>query len=148
MKYRVKLLMVGVLMSIGALSLADQPAIRNDAALALSILKNLEVNTFRNSFRPGGYPPGTTVDQTPYHVYEQAEDSPDTYNAVDAQRSWVYSVRVMKQDSTGITICFIDDSMQGSYLTAAALRVRKNRLGHYVVVKTLPSTSACRITRG
>ncbi|QZI70523.1 hypothetical protein K5F93_30035 [Pseudomonas protegens] len=36
----------------------------------------------------------------------------------------------------------------GSYLAASPLRVEKNRAGHYVVVKELPKTPACRITRG
>ncbi|QTT91586.1 hypothetical protein [Pseudomonas chlororaphis] len=148
MKRAVRLLIAGVLMSVGGVSLADLAAGGNDEALALSILKHLEVNGFRNSLRPGHYPDGTTLGQTPYRVYEKAAGAEGTYSAVDVERSWTYSVRVMEQGKQGIAICFVDQNLRGSYLSASPLLVEKNRAGHYVVVKELPQTPACSITRG
>ncbi|MFJ7145071.1 hypothetical protein [Pseudomonas protegens] len=148
MNSAVRLLLAGALMSVGSLSLADSVAADSDEALALSILKHLEVNGFRNSLRPRHYPDGTTLGQTPYRVYEKAADTEGSYSAVDEEQSWIYSVRVMERGKQGIAICFVDQNLHGSYLFASPLLVEKNRAGHYVVVKELPTTPACRITRG
>ncbi|KAA5845330.1 pesticin immunity protein [Pseudomonas chlororaphis] len=148
MKSAVRLLIAGALMSVGGVSLADSTAGGNDGALALNILKNLEVNTFRNSLRPAHYPDGTTLGQTPYRVYEKDTKREGAYSAVDADRSWIYSVRVMERGDKAITICFVDHNLRGSYLFASPLLVETNRAGHYVVVKELPKTPACGITRG
>ncbi|WP_414159126.1 hypothetical protein ACMGG8_02635 [Pseudomonas sp. BNK-45] len=148
MNSAVRRLIAVALMSVGGLSLADPVAQGRDEALALSILKHLEVNGFRNSLRPRHYPDGTTLGQTPYRIYEKAAGAEGTYNATDEEQSWVYSVRVMEQGKQGIAICFVDQNLHGSYLAASPLRVEKNRAGHYVVVKELPTTPACRITRG
>lgn len=148
MRSAVRRLIAVALMSVGSVSLADSVAQGSDEALALSILKHLEVNGFRNSLRPRHYPDGTTLGQTPYRIYEKAAGAEGTYSAVDEEQSWVYSVRVMEQGKQGIAICFVDQSLRGSYLAASPLRVEKNRAGHYVVVKELPITPACRITRG
>ncbi|MCO7573491.1 hypothetical protein NJH78_26220 [Pseudomonas chlororaphis] len=136
------------LMSVGSVSLADSVVEGGDEALALSILKHLEVNGFRNSLRPRHYPDGTTLGQTPYRIYEKAADADGTYSATDEEQSWVYSVSVMEQGKQGIIICFVNQNLHGSYLAASLLLVEKNRAGHYVVVKELPTTPACRITRG
>lgn len=136
------------LMSVGGLSLADSVAEGRDEALALSILKHLEVNGFRNFLRLRHYPAGTTLGQTPYRIYEKVADAEGTYSAVDEERSWIYSVEVMEQGNQGITISFVDQNLRGSYLFASPLRVEKNRAGHYVAVKELPKTPACSITRG
>lgn len=136
------------LMSVGSVSLADSVAQGRNEALALSILKHLEVNGFRNSLRPRHYPDGTTLGQTPYRIYEKAADAEGGYSAMDEEQSWVYSVRVMERGKQGITICFVDQNLRGSYLAASLLLVEKNRAGHYVVIKELPTTPACRITRG
>lgn len=67
---------------------------------------------------------------------------------MDDERSWVYSVNVMKSGPKGVTICFVDDSLQGTYLAAVSLLVKKKPNSHYVVIKTLPETPACSITKG
>ncbi|MCO7614498.1 hypothetical protein NJH83_30120 [Pseudomonas chlororaphis] len=136
------------LMSVGSVSLADSVVEVRDEALALSILKHLEVNGFRNSLRPKHYPDGTTLGQTPYRIYEKDAGAKGGYSAMDEEQSWVYSVSVMARGKQGITICFVDQNLHGSYLAASLLLVEKNRAGHYVVIKKLPTTPACSITRG
>ncbi|RON38284.1 pesticin immunity protein [Pseudomonas frederiksbergensis] len=128
-------------MSISSVSVAS-----NEEALALSILKNLEVNTFHNSFRPGHYPEGTTVGQTAYHIYKEVEGKQGVYSATDKENSWVYSLRVMGESDKGVTVCFVDHNLNGSYLAASPLLVRKNKAGHYAVVKELPTAPSCEIT--
>jgi hypothetical protein len=143
-----KLWVVGALMTIGVASMATSAERGNEDTLALSILKNLEVTTFNNSLRPRHYPEGTTIDQTPFHVYEKVAGRKGVYSATDKEGSWIYSVRVMKQINKDVAICFTDQSLQGSYLAASPLLVRKNRNGHYAVVKELADTSLCEITKG
>lgn len=147
MKRAVTLWIAGVLLGVGGVSLADPVAAGSDEALALSILKHLEVNGFRNSLRPRHYPDGTTLGQTPYRIYEK-DAAEGTYSAMDEEQSWVYSVSVMEQGKQGIVICFVDQNLRGTYFAASPLRVKKNPAGHYVVVKELPKTPACEITRG
>ncbi|MHC8290191.1 hypothetical protein ACYZUD_25920 [Pseudomonas sp. XS1P51] len=142
-----RLLIIGALVSISFVSVADSAEPDNEDALALSILKNLEVNTFSNSFRPAHYPDGTTISQTPYHVYDEVAGRKGVYSATDKERSWIYSVRVMKKSNKDVAICFIDHSLQGSYLTASPLLVRENRVGHYAVIKELSATPLCGITK-
>ncbi|MCE4056111.1 hypothetical protein [Pseudomonas sp. Au-Pse12] len=148
MNSALRLVIAGALMSVGSVSLAGSVAGGSDEALALSILKHLEVNGFRNSLRPKHYPDGTTLGQTPYRVYEKDAGAEGGYSAMDEEQSWIYSVRVMARGSQGTTICFVDQNLHGSYLFASSLLVKKNRAGHYVVVKELPTTPACTITRG
>lgn len=147
MKEWMKLFGIGALLVFSGVCLAAKPSDKQDA-LALEILEHLEVNTFLNSLRQRHYPEGTTLGQTPYRIFSKEAGSEATYSAVDEEKSWVYSVRVMKSGPQGITICFVDDSLQGTYLTAVALLVRKKPDNHYVVIKTLPETPACAITRG
>lgn len=138
---------LGALLAVSGICLAANPPDKH-GALALEILEHLEVNTFRNSFRPRHHPQGTTLGQTPYRIFTKEEGSEATYSATDEEQSWVYSVTVMKAGPQGVTVCFVDQSLQGTYLTAAALLVRKKPNNHYVVVKMLPETPACAITRG
>lgn len=147
MKGWLKLFGIGALLALSGICQAAKPSDKQDA-LALEILEHLEVNTFRNSFRPRHYPQGTTLGQTPYRIFTKEEGFEATYSAIDEEQSWVYSVRVMKTGPKGITVCFVDHSLQGTYLTAAALLVRKKPNNHYVVIKMLPETPECAITRG
>lgn len=58
------------------------------ASLALDILRNLEVDTFPNSFRPKGYPEGTTVGETPFQHFIKTTDAEDGYSATDDEKTW------------------------------------------------------------
>ena len=152
MQHVKKWLAVGAVVGLGTLAVAGQSVAGSQQeghseVLALSILKNLEVNTFNNSLRPKHYPDGTILGQTPWNVYQELEGQKGAYSATDEERSWVYSVRVMSKSSEGVSICFIDQSLQGSYLSASPLRVKKNSSGHYVVTQKLPAVAACTIAR-
>lgn len=147
MKGWMKLFGFGALLALSGICQAAKPSEKHDA-LALEILEHLEVNTFRNSFRPRHYPQGTTIGQTPYRIFAKEEGFEATYSAIDEEQSWVYSVTVMKAGPQGVTVCFVDHSLQGTYLTASALLVRKKPNNHYVVIKMLPETPECAITRG
>lgn len=147
MKGLVKLFGIGALFAFSGVCLAAKLP-DNHRPLALEILEHLEVNTFLNSLRSRHYPEGTTLGQTPYRIFKKQEDSEATYSAMDEERSWVYSVNVMKSGPEGVTICFVDDSLQGTYLAAVSLLVKKKPNSHYVVIKTLPETPACSITKG
>ncbi|WP_460417513.1 hypothetical protein [Pseudomonas sp. microsymbiont 2] len=138
----------GVLWLISGAALAGNPGQAPVDKLALSILQDLEVNSFENSLRPAHYPPGTTLGQTPYRVYEKVAASTGAYLARDAQGSWLYSVRVLEAGEDRATICFVDQNPQGGYLAASRLQVRRNLAGHYVVVRSLPAAPACVVSRG
>lgn len=137
-----KILTFGVLLSTAMFSVGSNAAGKS-SDLALEILRNLEVNTFHNSFRPQHYPEGTTVSQTRHHQFEKVAGAHDEYSATDEEKTWYYSLRVMRQSAEGVQVCFFDQSLQGSYRASSALWVRKGKSGHYRVVKELPATSAC-----
>lgn len=153
MRRGIQWLMVGAITSLGGLAWAGQSVAQGQETghsepLALSILKNLEVNTFRNSLRPQHYPDGTTLGQVSSQVYEKVEGHEDAYSVTNKEKSWVYSVRVMGRNKEGVRICFTDQNLQGSYLFAKPLQLEKKRTGHYVVIRELAETPACEITRG
>jgi hypothetical protein len=115
--------------------------------LALEILRQLEIDSFANSLRPAHYPTGTTLEQTPYHIFEAAAEMAATYQARDIESSWLYSVTVLESRPAGVVICFVDRSLQGSYLASARLLVAKTSAGHYAALRTLPDKPACMLSR-
>ncbi|MEW9680892.1 hypothetical protein [Pseudomonas sp. TE50-2] len=137
-----------VLWIFSSMALAGSSSAEALDKLALSILQNLEVNSFDNSLRPAHYPKGTTLDQTPYRIYERASGSPGAYLARDTEGSWLYGVTVLVVSDDSTTVCFVDQNLQGSYLAASHLQVRRNQSGHYVVINTLPASPACTVSKG
>lgn len=147
MNRMIKLLGLAALCCTAGTVLADEQKGSHADALALDIIRHLEVNTFPNSLRPRHLAPGTTLGQTPYHLVEKAPENA-RYRATDEEKSWIYSVRVLKTAAEGVSICFGDRSLEGTYNATAHLLVKQQPNHHYVVIKELPDSAECSTTRG
>lgn len=147
MKGILSLLGLVALLSTGKIALAATLAPDRDA-LAQDILANLEVNTFRNSLHPVHFPEGTTLGKTPFHIAKKVEGDRSTWQAIDEERTWIYSVTVIQSDQAGVTICFGDHSLVGTYRASSPLLVKKNSSGNYVVLRELPDIPVCVRPKG
>lgn len=115
--------------------------------LSVDMLKRLEVNTFRNSFRARDYPDGTTVEQTPYNIFSTENGSPNIANATDKNETWIYSLEVIDGAGLETTVCFVDQNLHGTYFAATELLLKKNSKGNYIVVREVGASERCSISK-
>jgi len=88
-------------------------------------------------------PEGTTLCETPFHIVEKFKADNATWDEIDEERTWIDSVTVIQSDQEGVTICFGDHSLVGSYRASSLLLVKKNTSGNYVVLRELPDIPGC-----
>ena len=147
MKVLMRLIPIGILALMPFLTLANGREHGKPDERTLNTLKHLDTNSFNSSLKPKKFKPDTVLDQTPFNVYEKTKSLKHAVSATDDERSRVYTVALLETQKDGATVCFIDNSLQGTYLSAPALRLQKNTAGHYMAAKQLPRSTTRDITR-
>ncbi|MFJ5319631.1 bacteriocin immunity protein [Pectobacterium versatile] len=91
---------------------------------ALTVLKHLDVTTFRSSFGPRHFPKGTLLKDTSDYVFSQEKDWAD---ATEKDGSWTYSLRIISENEKEIIACFVDDAHIGSYFSRKPFLINKTK---------------------
>ncbi|WP_224653593.1 bacteriocin immunity protein [Pectobacterium versatile] len=91
---------------------------------ALTVLKHLDVTTFRSSFGPRHFPKGTLLKDTSDYVFSQENDWAE---ATEKDGSWTYSLRIISENEKEIIACFVDDAHIGSYFSRKPFLIKKTK---------------------
>lgn len=90
----------------------------------LTVLKHLDVTTFRSSFGPRHFPKGTLLKDTSDYVFSQENDWAE---ATEKDGSWTYSLRIISENEKEIIACFVDDAHIGSYFSRKPFLIKKTK---------------------
>ncbi|MEQ9919455.1 bacteriocin immunity protein [Pectobacterium brasiliense] len=111
---------------------------------ALTLLKHLDVTTFRSSFGPRHFPKGTLLKDTSDYVFSQEKDWAE---ATEKDGSWTYSLRIISENEKEITVCFVDDAHVGSYFSMNPFLIKKTKnTQSYSMTKLEPGTGGCALS--
>ncbi|MFJ5472157.1 bacteriocin immunity protein [Pectobacterium carotovorum] len=111
---------------------------------ALTVLKHLDVTTFRSSFGPRHFPKGTQLKDTSDYVFSQENDWAE---ATEKDGSWTYSLRIISENEKEITVCFVDDAHAGSYFSMNPFLIKKTKnTQSYSMTKLEPGTGGCALS--
>ena len=139
-KHLVKL--YGSILLLGTSSLA----VANED-IALTILKNIDVTSFRNSLGPKHLATGTKLSQTEFNIFTTQQDNKDTYYATDKNKNFEYSVRILTTSKNETFICFGDHALKGTGNIETALTVQINSDGAYIAKPTTRHQGDCEISQ-
>ncbi|MBA5238296.1 bacteriocin immunity protein [Pectobacterium aroidearum] len=91
---------------------------------ALTLLKHLDVTTFRSSFGPKHFPKGTLLKNTGDYEFSQEKGRAD---ATEKDGSWIYSLTIISENEKEIIACFVDDAQIGSYFSTSPFLIKKTK---------------------
>ncbi|QRN33386.1 bacteriocin immunity protein [Pectobacterium brasiliense] len=110
---------------------------------ALTLLKHLDVTTFRSSFGPKHFPKGTLLKDTGDYVFSQEKDRAE---ATDTDGSWTYSLRIISENEKEIIACFVDDANIGSYFSTSPFLIKKTENAQsYSVIELEHDVEGCEL---
>ncbi|GKW09576.1 MULTISPECIES: bacteriocin immunity protein [Pectobacterium] len=110
---------------------------------ALTVLKHLDVTTFRSSFGPKHFPKGTLLKDTGDYVFSQENDWAD---AARKDGSWTYSLRIISENEKEIIVCFVDDAHIGSYFSRKPFLIKKTKNAQaYSVIEPDHDVEGCEL---
>lgn len=110
---------------------------------ALTVLKHLDVTTFRSSFGPRHFPKGTLLKDTDDYVFSQENDWAD---AARKDGSWTYSLRIISENEKEIIACFVDDAHIGSYFATSPFLIKKTKNAQaYSVIELEHDVEGCEL---
>ncbi|KAA3667681.1 bacteriocin immunity protein [Pectobacterium carotovorum] len=110
---------------------------------ALTVLKHLDVTTFRSSFGPKHFPKGTLLKDTDDYVFSQENDWAD---AARKDGSWTYSLRIISENEKEIIACFVDDAHIGSYFATSPFLIKKTKNAQaYSVIELEHDVEGCEL---
>ncbi|POD91409.1 bacteriocin immunity protein [Pectobacterium odoriferum] len=110
---------------------------------ALTVLKHLDVTTFRSSFGPKHFPKGTLLKDTGDYVFSQENDWAD---ATEKDGSWTYSLRIISENEKEVIACFVDDAHIGSYFSRKPFLIKKTKNTQaYSVIEPDRNVEGCEL---
>ncbi|MEQ9971539.1 bacteriocin immunity protein [Pectobacterium carotovorum] len=110
---------------------------------ALTVLKHLDVTTFRSSFGPKHFPKGTLLKDTGDYVFSQENGWAD---AARKDGSWTYSLRIISENEKEIIVCFVDDAHIGSYFATSPFLIKKTKNAQaYSVIEPDHDVEGCEL---
>ncbi|KGA39543.1 bacteriocin immunity protein [Pectobacterium odoriferum] len=110
---------------------------------ALTVLKHLDVTTFRSSFGPRHFPKGTLLKDTSDYVFSQEKGWAD---ATEKDGSWTYSLRIISENEKEIIVCFVDDAHIGSYFSRKPFLIKKMKNAQaYSVIEPDHDVKGCEL---
>ncbi|WDF98037.1 bacteriocin immunity protein [Pectobacterium carotovorum subsp. carotovorum] len=110
---------------------------------ALTVLKHLDVTTFRSSFGPRHFPKGTLLKDTSDYVFSQENDWAE---ATEKDGSWTYSLRIISENEKEIIACFVDDAHIGSYFATSPFLIKKTKNAQaYSVIELEHDVEGCEL---
>ncbi|RUR90158.1 bacteriocin immunity protein [Pectobacterium polaris] len=134
-------LFLAVIFSVSMIPQTGFSATKTDA---LTVLKHLDVTTFRSSFGPRHFPKGTLLKDTSDYVFSQKEDWAE---ATETDGSWTYSLRIISENEKEIIACFVDDAQIGSYFSMNPFLIKKTKnIQSYSMTKLEPGTGGCALS--
>ncbi|KGA31034.1 bacteriocin immunity protein [Pectobacterium odoriferum] len=114
-------LLLAVIFSVLMIPQTSFSATKTDV---LTLLKHLDVTTFRSSFGPKHFPKGTLLKDTSDYVFSQEKGWAD---ATEKDGSWTYSLRIISENEKEIIACFVDDAHIGSYFSRKPFLIKKTK---------------------
>jgi hypothetical protein len=110
---------------------------------ALTLLKHLDVTTFRSSFGPKHFPKGTLLKDTGDYEFSQEKDRAD---ATEKDGSWIYSLTIISENEKEIIACFVDDAQIGSYFSTSPFLIKKTKNAQaYSVIELDHDVEGCAL---
>ncbi|AIA72197.1 putative bacteriocin immunity protein [Pectobacterium atrosepticum SCRI1043] len=110
---------------------------------AVTLLKHLDVTTFRSSFGPKHFPKGTLLKDTGEYVFSQEKDWAE---ATETDGSWTYSLRIVSENEKEIIACFVDDAHVGSYFSTSPFLIKKTGNSQaYSAIKLDHDVEGCEV---
>ncbi|MEI7311551.1 bacteriocin immunity protein [Pectobacterium carotovorum] len=110
---------------------------------ALTVLKHLDVTTFRSSFGPRHFPKGTLLKDTSDYVFSQENDWAE---ATEKDGSWTSSLRIISENEKEIIACFVDDAQIGSYFATSPFLIKKTKNAQaYSVIELEHDVEGCEL---
>ncbi|MDY4372193.1 bacteriocin immunity protein [Pectobacterium carotovorum] len=133
-------LLLAVIFSVLMIPQTGFSATKTDA---LTVLKHLDVTTFRSSFGPRHFPKGTLLKDTSDYVFRQENDWAE---ATEKDGSWRYSLRIISENEKEIIACFVDDAQIGSYFATSPFLIKKTKNAQaYSVIELEHDVKGCEL---
>ncbi|MBA0177626.1 bacteriocin immunity protein [Pectobacterium carotovorum] len=133
-------LLLAVIFSVLMIPQTSFSATKTDV---LTLLKHLDVTTFRSSFGPKHFPKGTLLKDTGDYVFSQENDWAE---ATEKDGSWTYSLRIISENEKEIIVCFVDDAHIGSYFATSPFLIKKTKNAQaYSVIELEHDVEGCEL---
>lgn len=109
-----------------------------------TIIKKLDVTSFRNSLGPRSLPKGTTLPSVGFNKSVDYKDS-NMAGLTNEENAWTYSIKELKKHNENVVVCFYDYASpgQGSYRSVELLTLTKTDNGLYISTNEKQATEEC-----